>query len=123
MSTSSNMRDFMSRFRVQDNSLMSFSRAERNQILDFQAFSAQKPDGVCCVCLRKLYVEEVGYRKIENINFVNCSQWNITPFTQVDNSGVTKYMVCKDHLMMRENEFPIYVYPGMCITMNNSKYD
>lgn len=112
MSTKSNMKEFMSRFRVQDNSLKSFSRAERNQILDFQAFSAEKPDGVCSVCLRKLYVEEIGYRKIENIEFSNCYQWNITPLRKVDKSGTIKYMVCKDHIKMRENEFPIYVYPG-----------
>lgn len=112
MSTGLNMKDFMSRFRVQDNSLMSFSRAERKQILDFQAFCAKKPDGLCCVCLRKLYAEESYYRKIENIESANCSQWNLAPLTKIDETGVTKYMVCKDHLMMREGDFPIYVYPG-----------
>ena len=102
----------MSRFRVQDNSLMSFSHVERKQILDFQAFSAKKPDGVCCVCLRKLYPEESFYRKIDNIDSCNCSQWGVTPLTNIDDRGTTTYMVCKDHLMMEETEFPIYIYPG-----------
>lgn len=110
-STRSDMKQFMSRFRVQDNSLMSFSRLEREQIIGFQKFAAQKPDGTCSVCLRKLYPEERHYRKIEDVNSLNCFQWNVTPLT-ITERGVTKFMVCQDHFKTEESEFPVYIYPG-----------
>lgn len=118
MSTAGSMREFMSRFRVEDNSLMSFSLAERRQINDFQEFSAKKPDGVCSVCLKKLYDEEKNYRTIEDISSMNCSKWNITPLMKVNERRVAKYMVCKDHLIMKEDEFPVYVYPGIYKEIN-----
>lgn len=105
------MREFMSRFRFQDNALMSFSRVERKQINDFQKFAAQKPDGTCSVCLRVLYPEEQRYRKIVDSNALNCFQWKITPFTK-EERDITMYMVCPEHVRTEENNFPIYIYPG-----------
>lgn len=116
-SNRSDMRQFMSRFRIQDNSLSSFSNPEKEQIIAFQKYAAQKPDGFCSVCLRKLYPEERRYRTIENISSLNCSQWNIDPLTISDRS-VIKYMVCEDHVKIVEGDFPVYIYPGKSRTNN-----
>ena len=59
--------------------------------------------------------EENHYRDIGGITSMNCSQWKSTPLIKVDNKRqVTLYMVCKDHLKMKEGKFPVYVYAGMC---------
>ncbi|CAO3645520.1 unnamed protein product [Mucor hiemalis] len=107
----SNMREFMSRFRVQDNSLMSFPTVQRNQIIAFQKFASEKPDGFCSICLKKIYPEERKFRKVNDMSSLNCTQWNQTPITK-EERGITKYLVCKDHFRMEEADFLVYVYPG-----------
>lgn len=105
------LRQFTNRFRVQDNSLMSFDSQQRRHIKDFQRFAAEKPDGICSACLKKLYPEERYFRKVQDIDTLNCFRWNVTPLTRTDD-GVTQYMVCSDHQKELESKFPIYVYPG-----------
>lgn len=105
------MRQFMNRFRVQDNSLMSFDAHQRRQINDFQRFAAEKPDGTCSVCLKKLYPEERRFRNIQDTDSLNCFRWNVTPSTQIKD-GRLQYMVCLDHYKQLETKFPIYIYPG-----------
>ncbi|CEP08738.1 hypothetical protein [Parasitella parasitica] len=113
-STASNreqMRQFMNRFRGQENSLMSFPQSQREQIIKFQQFIFQRPDGACSVCLKKLYPEERRYRTIDNLDSLNCHRRNFTPLTKVERRS-TKYMVCLEHLREMETKFPIYIYPG-----------
>lgn len=103
------MREFTSRFRFQDHSLGSLSREEKRQIIEFQKFINQKPDGYCSVCMRMLYPEERAYREISEPTELNCVRWNLAPI--MDRTG-RKYMVCKSHRKTSESEFPVYVYPG-----------
>ncbi|CEP06950.1 hypothetical protein [Parasitella parasitica] len=112
-STREAMRQFMGRFRLQDNSLMSFTPEKRAHIKKFQEFVSQKANGTCSVCLRVLYPEERRFRLIQNIESLNCFAWNIIPLTRIASSGATEYMVCLDHYKEKdENRFPKYVYPG-----------
>lgn len=105
------MRAFISRFRFQDNSLMSFSKSQRKEIQKFHTFVAKTPDGFCSVCLKVLYREEQRYRRIANKDILNCYAWKCDP---IMGSGrhKNKYMVCLAHQTMAESNLPIYVYPG-----------
>lgn len=105
------MRFFTSRFRFQDNSLGYFTEEERKQIKKFQDYVEKTADGFCSVCLKLLYPEEQCFRKINNEeNLKNCTSWKFTPMKHQDD---IRYMVCKAHQKMKEENFPTYFYPGM----------
>lgn len=109
-STRSAMRQYLGRFRFQDNSLSSFAKKERGQIERFQKFVMKTPNGFCSVCLMVLYPEEQRFRNISDKEVLSCYAWNLEPIT--GGKSTKQYMVCKVHSKMAESRLPIYTYPG-----------
>lgn len=102
-------------FRLTDNNLSSLTRAQKKQVLSFQDFVMQKPDGFCCVCLKVLYPEDQFFRNISSAANLPCMEWKLQPICNADDE--TMKMVCKSHLNTAEEEFSnlSMVYPGNTI--------
>ena len=96
-------------FRVQNPNLSTFTKVEQRQILNFQKFINQKPDGFCCVCLKVLYPEEQKYRKFDPEFAILCLKWKMEPIVDSDNQE--EKMVCKDYTKSLEF-FKEFEYPG-----------
>lgn len=100
-------------FKVGNRNLSTFPNSQKTQINDFQKFINEKPDGFCCACMKLLYPEEKKYRYISSPEYLPCIAWKLEPMVSPKDSS--KYLVCATHYNTKEDCFPNYVYPGVCI--------
>lgn len=97
-------------YRLPNNNYSTFNPTEKKEIKTFEKFTLRKPDGFCCVCMKKLYHEEKKYREFENIENLPCLKWNLQPLSKPSFENMK--MVCSTHLKMDESKFKDMVYPG-----------
>lgn len=111
------------RFRVEDLRLHSLSKKERTQVVRFQEFIMQKPDGFCCICMKFLYPEDQKYSSFNDPSSLPCIDWKLTPLCKEISENEKLYMVCNDHVehTNEENEetYIRFVYPGNFLPRNS----
>lgn len=84
---------------------------QRQHFEKFRLFRHQMPDGVCALCMQKLYPEQQYYRAIGSIaQPLPCHAWHVDPV--FNGQDVSQVMVCKKHVHVD----PVLLnYPGPSI--------
>lgn len=86
-----------------------YTAYQRQHFQKFHDFRHQMPDGVCAICMQKLYPEGQHFRAITSmVDPLPCHNWNVEPI--FNTQDVSSVMVCKKHV--RDDPVFLLRYPG-----------